>query len=106
MPVAIFDLEQIADSISVDNLESALLVSDRIERRAASLSILSERGRVVPELAAYGVHSFRELIAAPWRLVYRVEKDRVVVLGVFDGRRDLDDLLLERLLASPDPEGD
>jgi hypothetical protein len=30
--------------------------------------------------------------------VYRIEADTVTVLAVVDGRRDLEDLLLERLL--------
>lgn len=104
MPVAILDLDQIAARIALDNPDGAVSVADRIERRAASLTSLSERGRIVPELASHGVHSYRELIVGAWRLVYRVESERVVVLAVFDGRRNLEDVLLDRLLASPGDE--
>jgi hypothetical protein len=40
-------------------------------------------------------------VIRPYRLVYRVEADTVTVLALFDGRRDLEDVLLERLLRSP-----
>ena len=103
-PSAIQDLDRIADSISVDSPQGALDACDRLERRAASLNSLSERGRVVPELSAHGVMTYRELIVAPWRLIYRVEDKRFVVLGFFDGRRNLEDLLLERLLAEPEDD--
>ena len=42
-----------------------------------------------------------ELTIRPYRLVYRIEGDTVTVLAVFDARRDLEDLLFERLLRSP-----
>jgi hypothetical protein len=37
-------------------------------------------------------------VIAPYRLVYRADADRVLVLGVFDSRRNLEDVLLSRLL--------
>jgi plasmid stabilization system protein ParE len=56
---------------------------------------------VVPELARFQMRTWRELVIRPYRLVYRIEGDTVTVLAVFDARRDLEDLLLERLLRSP-----
>ena len=53
---------------------------------------------LVPELALFGFSVWRESIVNPYRVIYRVEGDRVYVLAVFDGRRDLEDLLLGRLL--------
>jgi len=47
------------------------------------------------------MRTWRELVVKPYRLVYRIEGDTVTVLAVFDGRRDLEDLLLERLLRTP-----
>jgi toxin ParE1/3/4 len=43
----------------------------------------------------------RELVVSPYRLVYRVGSDAMVVLAVFDGRRDLEDVLVDRLRRSP-----
>jgi hypothetical protein len=56
---------------------------------------------VVPELASFQMRTWQELVIKPYRLVYRIEGDTVIVFAVFDARRDLEDLLLERLPRSP-----
>jgi hypothetical protein len=77
-------------------------VLDRLEQRATKLEIPPARGRVVPELARFGMHTWREMLIEPYRLIYRIEGDTVMtVLALFDGRRELEDLLLERLVRSP-----
>ncbi|HMF48320.1 MAG TPA: hypothetical protein VK603_06750 [Candidatus Saccharimonadales bacterium] len=52
----------------------------------------------MPELAHVGLYIYRELLVNPWRLVYRVSNAMVYVMMVIDGRRNVEDLLLERLL--------
>jgi toxin ParE1/3/4 len=47
------------------------------------------------------MRTWRELVMRPYRMIYRMEGDTVTVLAVFDGRRDLGDLLLERLTRTP-----
>jgi toxin ParE1/3/4 len=92
------DLDVIASYIAEDSVADALAMVERIEARAATLVTQPTRGRLVPELRWHGVTKFQELIERPWRIVYRVEAKRVVVVGVLDGRRSLDDLLLDRLV--------
>ncbi len=46
------------------------------------------------------VRGYRELQIPPYRLLYRIELGRVLVLGVFDGRRNLEDVLLQRVFWS------
>jgi len=46
------------------------------------------------------VHQYRELVERQWRIVYRIEPDSVMVLAALDGRRDLESLLLDRLVRS------
>ena len=91
------DLAGIVDFIADDNIEAAFAVFDRIRERAAALHDLPDRGRIVPELHQNGIIQFRELIIAPWRIIYRLDGDYLYVMAVFDGRRNLEDLLLERL---------
>src|SRR5260221_2390882 len=97
---AVRDLEEPIAFIGADSEIRAERVLDRIEASAAALEASPRRGRVVPELAHFGIRSWRELVVRPYRLVYRVDDDAVLVLAVIDGRRDLEDLLLERLLRS------
>lgn len=94
---ALSDVEAIIDHIAAENPAAALQVLDRLQARAAGLDVLAPRGRVVPELRDIGVHQYRELIERPWRIVYRDDGERTVVIAVLDARRDLDSLLLERL---------
>lgn len=92
------DLELIVDFIGADSIENAVAVLDRLEQRAQALRRAAERGRGVPELQVVDVLQYRELIERPWRIIYRIEPDQVIVLAVLDGRRDLGSLLLERLV--------
>ena len=94
------DLDVVVDYIADDSIENALAVLDRLQARAESLATAAERGRVVAELRALDVHQYREVIERPWRIVYRIESESVLVLAVLDGRRDLRSLLLERLVRS------
>jgi plasmid stabilization system protein ParE len=96
--VARDDLHAIVDYVADDDVVAALSVLRKIEDAAGSLTTTPARGRVVPELAGVGVQSYRELIVPPWRLVYRVAGRSVYVLGVFDGRRNMEDVLLERFV--------
>jgi plasmid stabilization system protein ParE len=88
----------LVDFIAADSDENAVAVLDPLEERAEAIRLAAERGRVVPELQAVDVLQYRELIERPWRIIYRIEPDQVVVLAVLDGQRDLGSLLLERLV--------
>ena len=96
--IAVRDLEELVGYIAGASETDATRVLSRIETRAATLESSPARGRVVPELAHFGMRNWRELVVRPYRLVYRIDGDTVTVLAVFDGRRDLEDVLLERLL--------
>lgn len=91
------DLQEIVEYIFQDNADAAIAVLDRIESKAMTLSELPLRGRLVPELQITGISHYRELIEAPWRIVYRQLHDEVHIVGVFDSRRDLDVVLLDRI---------
>ena len=94
------DLDAIVNYIAEDSVENALAVLERLRERAESLQVAAGRGRVVPELRALDVLQYREVIEQPWRIVYRIEADHVLVMAVRDGRRELRSLLLERLVRS------
>lgn len=66
-----------------------------------ALETLPLRCRVVPELHAEGIETYRDEFVGPYRIVFGVHGDDVVVLAVVDGRRDLAELLIERALRRP-----
>ena len=97
---ALADLENLCSYIAErDSDSNAQSVLDRIERALMNLAELPERGRHPPELAALGIRVYREIFFKPYRLIYRVEQRRVVVLLIADGRRDMQSLLARRLLS-------
>ena len=91
------DVMAIVDFIAADSSLNADGVLARLEERARSLDRFPERGRIVPELRWHGIMDFKELLEPPWRIVYHHWANEVVIVGVFDGRRELADALLDRL---------
>jgi len=92
------DLDDIVEFISRDSLKSALVLFDKIKRKCDSLKFSPYRGRIVPELKKIDVDAFRELILNPYRVIFKITNDSVFIMAVLDGRRDIEDILLERLI--------
>jgi len=92
------DLENIIDYISNDSIDNALDILFRIKEKAETLFSYPGRGRIVPELKYHNIENYRELIFNFWRIIYKIDMDRVYVLSIVDGRRNIEDILLERLL--------
>ena len=78
-------LEEVLGYISRESPDRAARVLTRALDVAASLSTLSERGRVVPEI---GESTLRELLVYDHRMLYRVHEDRVVIRAFLHGARD------------------
>jgi len=95
---AFHDLESIIDHIAIDSIDSALDIYQKIKNKSNTLITLPFRGRIVPELEFHNILTYRELIFSPWRIIYRIESNIVYVVSVFDGRRNIEDLLLSRLI--------
>jgi toxin ParE1/3/4 len=95
---AIRDLEQIVDYVEQDAPMAAQRIFDSIAEHSRALDLFPLRGRIVPELARYEITIYRELIIAPYRMIYRTSADSVLVVGVFDSRRNFEDILLARFL--------
>jgi len=81
-----------------DSIEKADRLRGNIEKVILGLEILPFRGHYPPELERIGILEFREVFFKPYRIIYQVMQSDVYVHGVLDGRRDLPDLLMERLL--------
>jgi len=91
------DLIEIVSFVARNSPADSRRLLIRLRSRADSLAGTPRRGRVVQELASTGSRAWRELLVKPHRIVYRIGGNVVLVGAVVDGRRDLEDLLLERL---------
>ncbi len=97
--VAAKDVERLASYLLDDAPLRAEQILLRIIARGESLEVFPHRGRTPPELRAIGDQTWREIQEPPWRIIYRIaNKKTVEIHGVFDGRRSLEDILMERLL--------
>lgn len=98
---ALSDLERIIEYIAFhDSLAAAVDVHDTLLEKIDALAYFPRRCRVVPELKEIGVARFCELLVEPHRVCFFIEGDRVCLVAVVDGRRDLEQLLVDRALAT------
>jgi len=95
---AALDLERLITYIASENPKTAGQILKKIKTEVSQLDYLPFLGRIVPEFEVQGFLLFRELIVAPWRIVYRASFENVYILAVFDSRKNVDDVLLERFL--------
>lgn len=76
------DLSAAADYIARDSEHYAASFVQEVKDAAASLANFAERGNIVPE---FGEPTIRELLVKPYRLVYSVSLEQVVVLALIHG---------------------
>ena len=93
------DIEDIYDYIAKkDNPQNADYVLDNLELLIMSLEASPERGHYPPELSVQGVKEYREVLYKPYRVIYEIIGNKVVVHLCVDGRRDMISLLERRVL--------
>ncbi len=92
------DLLDIIDYIAQDKIDTAKSIYHKLKDKASSLSNMPLKGRIVPELKIYGIDIYREIIENPWRIIYRVQNDEIIILVVIDGRRNIEDIIFEKIL--------
>ena len=82
-PQAQDDLDAIVLYIARDDPDAALAWADKLIDRAERAAQAPRGGRIVPE---WGDPDIREVFLKTYRIIYRVEADRILVLTVFEGR--------------------
>jgi addiction module RelE/StbE family toxin len=97
------DLREIIGYISQNNPINALNVLKRIENRINTLDHFPERGGYAPELLKNNIKDYRQLTESPWRIIYKIDNDIVNVLMIIDSRRNVQDILVEKLLSNVRP---
>lgn len=78
------DLGEILEFIRIDSPRTAVKIIAEIYERLRRLPRFPKSGRMIPEV---GDVSLREIIAGPYRLMYRLEEKRILILRVFHGKR-------------------
>ena len=96
------DLEALYDHIAeTDCAANADHVLDQLLAVVESLSQFPERGGYPKELVSLGIRDYRQAAFKPYRVIYRVMGESVIIYLIADGRRDTQSLLSLRLLGTP-----
>lgn len=93
------DLQSIHAYISEsDSPASAERILAEMLKVAERLEVFPDRGSRPRELLALGYVDYRQIMIKPWRVIYRIAAQRVFILMIADGRREMRTLLAQRLL--------
>lgn len=83
-PEAVEDIESVASYIERDSAWYARAVASKIVETAETIPDFPELGRIVPEI---GDATIRERFVYSYRIIYRLEPERVLVAAVIHGSR-------------------
>lgn len=84
--------------VESDSEESADRLLNNLENSCLNLEELPFRGHVPRELQGSGIKRFLEVHYKPCRIIYEIIDNIVYVHCVLDGRRNIQEILAERLL--------
>lgn len=96
---ALADLLDINDYYLVevsDHVTSKII--DSLESAVNNLAEFPDRGSILKELLSLGIRQYRQVIEKPYRVSYETFADKIVVHAILDGRRDMESLLMQRIL--------
>ena len=95
---AIKDLEVIYRSLKQRaSREVALREIEGLEAACASLFENPDPGSVPHELERINTFEFRQIIFKPFRIIYQVVENNVFVFGLLHGKRNIQDILRQRI---------
>ena len=93
------DIQEIYEYVAINGSPSrADQLIDKLEEKCRSLTNYANRGHIPPELERVSIYSYLEIHYKPYRIIYQIIDIKVFIHCVLDGRRDLSELLYERIL--------
>jgi len=98
-PQAKKDLKEIFYYVTKnDSISSANKLLDALEKTCYKLEEHPERGHIPQELRQTGIKRYLEIHFKPYRIIYEIENNIIYIHTILDGRRNIQELLSERLL--------
>jgi plasmid stabilization system protein ParE len=74
----------------------------KIIRKVDLLAVFPFKGKVSEELKSVGITDIYELVEAPWKIYYRVKARQIVIVLVLDSRRNLEEVLIDKIINKED----
>ncbi len=98
-PQAKQDLKELFIYVALnDGTSMADKLLDAIEKTFYKLEEYPERGHIPQELKLTGIKRYLEIHYKPYRIIYEIDKGLVYIHSILDGRRNIQEILSERLL--------
>ena len=91
------DLREIVEYYYEVNQSYSGKIFSKIVERISELEGFPEKERVVPELRDHNISAYKELIEDPYRIIYKVLADEVLLVSIIDGRRNVEEILIKKL---------
>ena len=91
------DLRDIVEYYYEVNQAYSRKIFGKLVERISELEGFPEKGRVVPELRDHNIETYKELIEDPYRIIYKIVNDEVLLVSVIDGRRNVEEILIKKL---------
>jgi toxin ParE1/3/4 len=93
------DIFEIYNYVSLnDSISKADSLFEKLQETCLSLENYPDRGHFPSELERIKVREFLEIHFKPYRIIYQIRDKNVFIHCVLDGRRNLQDILQERIL--------
>ncbi len=98
-PQAKQDLKEIFIYVAVnDSFDSANKLLDSLKKTCYKLEEFPKRGHIPPELRPSGIKRYLEIHNKPYRIIYEIANNIIYIHSVLDGRRNIQEILSDRLL--------
>jgi len=97
-----YDLELIIEYIKIESISIAREIFFAIKNECNQLYYMPTRKKIVPELQQIGITQYREVLFKRWRIIFKIKESNISVLAVLDSSRNLEDILFQRLMKTPD----
>ena len=81
-----------------DSPGNAEMLFQKLEETCLGLDLFPERGHIPPELERINILDYLEIHFKPYRIIYQIRGKKIFIHCVLDGRRELQELLRQRLL--------
>lgn len=93
-----YDLELIIQYLKLDSVSIAKEIFIELIKECENLYYFPQKKIVVPELQQIGIFKYREIIYKRWRVIFKIENEKVYILLIVDSSRNLEDILFQRLM--------
>ena len=93
------DILEIYNYVAInDSEEKADYLFGKLQETCLSLEYYPDQGHLPPELERINIREYSEIHFKPYRIIYQVRNKQVFIHCVLDGRRNLQDILQDRLI--------